>query len=480
MRLELTNRLVITGVTPKFRAWLTALLTMPNPQLAKLRRLGIYARRLPRVIKGYSAINANTVAVPRGVLTSILQQARVMGEPITALEDKRDCAPKIRLVFGAELTAEQTRAVAQLQRVPFSVLAAPTGSGKTVMALAMAGQRSMPFLVLVHTKELLHQWVERIAQFLGLPPETVGVIGDGQCQVGQAATVALVQSLYRKATQPKVGFLIVDECHRCPSRTFAGVVAQFSCSYMLGLSATPYRSDGLTPLIQWYLGPVMAELSRQTLEDSGAVLAAQVICKDTPFTTTSRLPVPKVFQALGGEPDADTTSYATLLNELTMDPRRQACIANDVVAVANKRTGACLVLSDRKAYCRALHQAIVDAGVKSVLLLGDMPRAARDEAVLAIRQNTVRVLVATGQLIGEGFDCAGLSTLFLTTPVKFTGRLLQYIGRILRPGPDKGQPLIYDYVDIQVPVFARAFRERKREYKRLGWRVQEVRGTNEC
>jgi len=116
MRLELTNRLVITDVTPKFRAWLTALLTMPNPQLAKLSRLGIYARRLPRVIKGYSAINANTVAMPRGMLTSILQQARVMGEPITALEDRRDCTPKIPLVFGAELTAEQAHAVTALQR----------------------------------------------------------------------------------------------------------------------------------------------------------------------------------------------------------------------------------------------------------------------------------------------------------------------------------------------------------------------------
>jgi superfamily II DNA or RNA helicase len=75
----------------------------------------------------------------------------------------------------------------------------------------------------------------------------------------------------------------------------------------------------------------------------------------------------------------------------------------------------------------------------------------------------VKVLVATGQLIGEGFDCRELSTLFLATPIRFNGRLLQYLGRVLRPAPGKDRARVYDYLD-PVGVLKNASRARARVY----------------
>jgi len=73
-------------------------------------------------------------------------------------------------------------------------------------------------------------------------------------------------------------------------------------------------------------------------------------------------------------------------------------------------------------------------------------------------------LIATGQLIGEGFDCKDLSTLFLATPIRFSGRVVQYLGRILRPAPGKEKARLFDYVDINVDTLKNAARARQKVY----------------
>jgi len=77
----------------------------------------------------------------------------------------------------------------------------------------------------------------------------------------------------------------------------------------------------------------------------------------------------------------------------------------------------------------------------------------------------VKVLIATGQLVGEGFDCKGLTTLFMATPIKFSGRVIQYLGRVLRPAPGKDHAKVYDYLDKRVPVLVASHRARVRVYK---------------
>lgn len=103
-------------------------------------------------------------------------------------------------------------------------------------------------------------------------------------------------------------------------------------------------------------------------------------------------------------------------------------------------------------------------GVRAELLTGDISNRDRECIVGRLNKGLVKVLIATGQLIGEGFDCKELSTLFLTTPIKFNGRVLQYLGRVLRPAPGKKKAKIFDYLDSRVGVLRAGAKARQRVY----------------
>ena len=124
------------------------------------------------------------------------------------------------------------------------------------------------------------------------------------------------------------------------------------------------------------------------------------------------------------------------------------------------------VLSDRKGHCEALRGLLArDYGLPCELLTGDLSKTQRESVIDRLNRDRVKVLVATGQLIGEGFDCPGLSTLFLATPIKFKGRLLQCMGRVLRPAPGKDKAVVYDYIDSHIGVLAAAAKSRERVYR---------------
>jgi len=272
--------------------------------------------------------------------------------------------------------------------------------------------------------------------------------------VGEKITVALVQSLYRcaDAVAPKIGHIVVDECHRTPSRTFTDAVTEFDSRFMLGLSATPWRRDRLSKLIFWHLGDVHHKIDKADLVESGDVLAADIIVRETEF-----------------KPYYDPVrEYSKMLSELTTDDKRNRLIASDVAAAARENDGVCLVLSDRKMHCENL-VAILRYKFDTAcdLLTGDLKDRQRREVLSRIDTGAVKVLVATGQLIGEGFDRKDLSMLFLTTPIKFSGRVVQYLGRVLRPAPGKKRAKVYDYVDKHVDVLNAAARSRQRVYEEL-------------
>ena len=335
----------------------------------------------------------------------------------------------------------------------FGILSAPTGSGKTIMALHILAKRNQPALIVVHIKALALQWVDRVGEFLGIPVDDVGFIGGGKKSIGKKVTVALVQSLYKCAQEiaQQIGFLIVDECHRCPSRTFTEAVTCFDSQYMLGLSATPWRRDRLSKLIFWHLGDMHHEVEKSRLIKSGDILSAEVIVRETDF-----------------KPHYDPVNeYSKMLSELTADDKRNRLIASDVAHEAENNAGICLVLSDRKKHCETL-QALLRYKFKisSELLTGDLADSQRENVLDRLHQGQVNVLVATGQLIGEGFDLKELSTLFLATPIRFSGRVTQYLGRVLRPAPGKKKARVYDYIDVKVDVLKAAARARQRVYER--------------
>lgn len=423
-------------------------LSFSNPAHEEAGRRGYSTWNIPGTIYGY-AINENWITLPRGAIRQVLGILKDGNVPYR-INDQRRVLPAVSLTFLGELRPFQEEAARVMLSREFGTLQAPTGSGKTVIALYIIAQRKQPALVIVHSKELLNQWIERAETFLGIPGEDIGIIGDGKKTIGQGLTIGIINSIYPIASDIRkhFGHVIADEVHRVPSRTFSEGVSAFDSRYALGLSATPFRRDRLTRLIYWHIGDRLHEIEQAALEESGDVLRAEVITRKTGFTT--RL-----------DP---SEQYSRMLSELTEDPERNEQIVEDVIKEANNGGGVCLVLSDRKAHCDELAGRLMDRGTPADVLTGDLSNRERQSIVERLNAGQVKILVATGQLIGEGFDCKSLSTLFLACPIKFSGRLIQYLGRVLRPAPGKKEARVYDYVDSRIGVLENAARARQRVY----------------
>ena len=373
---------------------------------------------------------------PRGFLRQALD---ITGKDIS-LQDDRRVLPEINFKFTGELRPYQDQALQAILKKDFGVLEALMGSGKTVIALAAIAARKQPTLILVHNKELLYQWRDRIKEFLGIK---AGLIGDGH-NLLSAVTVSIINSAKKRLVELPTFFgqIIVDEVHRTPGAMLSEVVRAFDCKYMLGLSATPYRRDGLTALIHWFVGSLVHKTDPKELQEVGAVLVPEIHTRETGF------------------------NYQKLLSLIVEDEDRNNQIVYDVMVEA-RRPGTALVVSDRVEHCETLARLLASRNLRVETLTGQLKAKERKSVVEDIRAGKVDVVIATIQLIGEGVDFPKLTSLFLATPIKFSARLIQVIGRILRPMEGK-KPRVYDYSDPVGPLFASA-RARGKTYKEMGW-----------
>ena len=431
----MASRLILTvaaeahlaGGSPPLLAALKKELTVANPAYQDAKKYGRWIGKQLKPFLYYFRERKDGITFPRGFANHCVALCRRLS-PDLALEivDQRHTAPEAALTFTGQLRPYQAEAVRAIQGRDFGVLESGTGSGKTVIALAVFAARHQPTMVVVHTKELLYQWAERIETFMGTQ---AGLVGDGHFELAPV-TVGIVNSVRNRLDDlvDKFGQICVDECHRVPASLFTEVVTAFPCRYMLGLSATAFRRDGLTRIISFYLGDPVHRVDPERLHTSGAVLRPEFIQHPTGFTFNYR------------------DNYQKLMTSLTTDEPRNQQIADDVAAEVAHQPGTILVVSDRVAHCEKLAELLIERGVRAVVLTGRLATETRSEIVEGVRNNAYQVLVATVQLIGEGFDCPDLSTLFLTTPIKFTGRIRQVVGRILRPSAGK-QPRVFDYLD---------------------------------
>lgn len=448
MEITINNKILCRDAPETLQAEMKNRLSFINPKWIENDRRGYWNGETPRTLKFYESDNGALI-LPRGYAKQLISLCRREDVPFH-IEDNRRTLSNVNFTFKGTLRPFQEIAVKDILSHDFGTFSAPTGSGKTVIALYVISQRKQPSLIVVHTKELLNQWIDRIETFLQIPAEEVGVIGNGQKEIGSKITVALVQTLYKCAEEvaPYIGYLIVDEVHRAPARCFSEAITAFDSRFMTGLSATPYRRDGLSRLIYWHLGDVVHEIQAEQLVKSKDILKAEVVTRETDFQTSYNA----------------SEEYSKVLSELTMDPDRNKLIVRDVVKEANNGGGTCLVLSDRKQHCETFKVLLRGHGIHADVLTGDINGKEREKIVERLNNGQVKVLVATGALIGEGFDCPGLSTLFLVTPVRFSGRVIQYLGRVLRPAPGKEQAVVYDYVDSKVGVLKASAKSRQAVY----------------
>lgn len=447
MMISLSHELVLTSVPPALVNRIKVTFSMVNPEWIENERMGRYQWQTEQVLRFYR-YTADGWHLPRGAMGLLIYFCRELGVSYQ-IDDQRRSLEPVPFTFAGELRGYQHRAVNEVLSRDFGVLEAPTGSGKTTMALAVISERKQPTLIIVHSKELLNQWRDRIQQFLGIPGKEIGQIGGGKFQIGKQVTVGIINSIYPVARDIRqhFGMIVVDECHRCPSRTFSEAVSAFDSRFMLGLSATPYRRDGLSSLIGWHLGRTV-KIAASELSCQDIIKKVQVRARHTAFTSWR-----------------DTRNeYSTVLSELSANNRRNRLIIRDLSREA-ENPGVCLVLSDRAEHLHELSFLAHCAGIDDrAVLTGQTSKREREAIVSRLAAGQIKVLFATGQLIGEGFDARSLGVLFLATPIKFSGRLIQYLGRILRPAPGKESATIYDYVDSHIPVFEASFVSRQKVY----------------
>ena len=445
--LEVTSECFLRGAPENLRAAIRKELTVNNPKYMDAKR---YSRWVGKQLKPklfFFREQGGTIVFPRGFGNRAVQLCRQQLGVGPELIDRRRKTAEIDISFMGELRPYQQQAVEDVVQRSFGVLEAGTGSGKTVMALNVIAQRRQPTIIIVHSRELLNQWLERIDTFLGVK---AGQAGGGRFDL-QPVTVAIVNTARKRLEElsPHFGQLIVDECHRVPASLFTDVVSGFDAWYMLGLSATAFRrEDGMTRLIYTYMGDRVHAVDGRMLADSGAVVRPDFIQRETAFSYGYR-----------GE-------YAKLIKALAKNEERNSRIAEDITAMVHKgHSGTVLVVSDRVAHCEVLSHKLQNNGVETELLTGRTPPDQRSRIVSRVQDGDVQVLLSTLQLIGEGFDCPGLSTLVLATPIKFEGRLLQVVGRVMRPAEGK-KALVIDYVVVKVPVLRRSAAARTEMFAR--------------
>lgn len=437
----------LTGATETQKGIIRQKLTIINPKYEAARR---YSRWIGKKLKPrlyFFHDRDNQLYFPRGFVNQAIRICEQVTGARPIILDIRRRLDEINLTFHGILRPYQQEAVQAVTGHSFGVLEAGTGSGKTVMALKIIAERRQPTLVIVHNRELLQQWRERIAQFLDID---AGQAGDGKYDI-RPVTVAIVNTARKRldSLPALFGHIIVDECHRVPASLFTDVVSSFDSYFMLGLSATAFRrEDGMTQLIYTYMGDRVHAVNTRMLAESGAVVRPDFIQKPTEFRYVFR------------------GDYAKLIKSLAKNDLRNSMIAADVAEIVKRgHEGTVLVVSDRVAHCEVLRQKLDGHGIESALLTGRIPAEERTRIVEDVRRGSIRVLISTLQLIGEGFDCPGLNTLVLSTPIKFEGRLLQVAGRIMRPSASKKAQII-DYIDIHVPLLRRSAAARRLVFER--------------
>ncbi len=426
------------------------LASLHNPEFYERQRLRFSTFQTPRFIKCYEE-DMTHIHLPRGVSEDLAAFVNESGSSISVV-DRRPEPKKLSLKFSGELSSEQERSIQAVLSHDQGVFVAPPGAGKTVMGCFAIARRNVPTLILAHRKPILEQWRAQLMELLGLPSKQIGQVGGGRNRRSGIVDLAMIQSLKTiddlEEFFSNYGFLIVDECHHLPAFTFESSVRKAPVRYILGLTATPHRRDGLQDILYMQCGPI-----RHSMEGLRTDLIKQLIVRQTEFTQSSdeQKPIQEIFRLL------------------VHDEARNGLIQQDVLnAVAEGRR--CLILSQWKEHCRMLADGLVKKGITPVLLKGTLGKKER-KALLASIDETPKdkplIVIATGQYLGEGFDCPQLDTLFLAFPVAFKGKLVQYVGRILRSFEGKDRTVVYDYADLQAPVLRSMYVKRHRAYKFL-------------
>jgi len=434
---------------------LIRLAAFQNPEFYKAQAMRMSVWDKPRVI-GCAENFPQHIALPRGCLDAALSLLRE-NDIAYDLKDERVHGKPLEVSFAGTLRMDQEAAVSAMLHHDAGVLCAPTAFGKTVSAAAMIARRGVNTLVLVHRTELLKQWQERLLAFLAVDKGMIGVIGGGKSRPSGKVDIAVMQSLSRQGeVNPLVesyGQVVVDECHHVGAVSFDAIVRRTKARYVLGLTATPIRRDGQQPIIFMQCGPIRYTAA----ESASAPRDLEVV----PRLWDARIDLPR------------EAGIQEVFRHLANYQERTDAIAAEISGAFGQGRKV-LVLSERTEHLDAIKTSLGSQVPAPLVLHGRMlkkQRAAVIAALGSLPADAPRILLASGKLVGEGFDHPPLDTLILAMPVSWKGTLQQYAGRLHREHAGKVNVRIIDFVDTGHPALLRMWVKRQRGYRAMGYRL---------
>jgi superfamily II DNA or RNA helicase len=459
IRLRNTVRLNRSGITPELINFLKDELNFANSEYFIKKKSGRNTWGTERYFRFIEEAE-HEVIIPRGFIGRLIRYCRQQHIDFEFQDERKRHTP-ITFTSNFSLRTHQKSAIEAASLKVFGVITAPPGSGKTVIGLKIIAEKQQPALIIVHRKQLLEQWIERIQAFLGIPKNEIGKIGSnyakasadrqGKAKSGKAITVAMIQSLGKYLDKQETddfarsfGTIIIDECHHIPAETFRNTISKLSPYYQYGLTATPFRKGNDGKIIFTHLGKIIADIKPQEIEQ---YKRARVIVRET---------------ALDVPFNSKTDPFETLSKVLVHDSVRNKLIIRDITAELSKGKKA-VIITERKEHIDSLYQFLKQS-FEVVTLSGDDSESSCKTKWQILDRGNYQALITTGQFFGEGTDLQNASCLFLVYPFSFKGKLIQYIGRVQR---SESTPVIYDYRDRKIEYLNRLFLKRNAYYRHL-------------
>lgn len=477
VRIVLADKVYVekSDIKPRLQNKIRRLAAYNNPEYFKNQAMGLPTFGIPRIV--YSGEDTEQfIAIPRGCLNKLCDNLTAASIKYT-VDDKRNKGKDINVSFKGELFPEQQDAVHSLTEHNIGVLAAATGFGKTVVGSYLISERKVNTLILVHTSEIMQNWITDLERFLDIDEEypqyttKTGRVKTRKSLIGRLTgshnsmtgiiDVAMVSSLGSgdtvKSFVKEYGMVIMDECHHGAAESIEAVLSEVNANYVYGLTATVKREDGKDKTVLMQFGPVRF---RFTAKDKIRLQGMEHILEPrfTPIISTK-------------EKLTSNEAYEMVVNS----DLRNSMIAADIAECVNQgRTP--LVLSKRKGQLDVLFEKVRNKADHVLVLTGGKKQSERKEIrerLSSIPESESLIILATGQYVGEGFNCPRLDTLFLAMPIAWDGNVEQYTGRLNRSYDGKNKVTVIDYVDHHIEMFANMYNKRLRTYKRIGYKMAQ-------
>ncbi len=437
------------------------LATFANPEFYKKQKLRMSVYNVPMVID-CSKEDEKYLKLPRGTYDYLESLCNVNNIEIIS-KDERFVGNKIEVKFNGSLQNEQQIAIDNLLKYDNGILCAPTGFGKTVIGCKLIEERKVNTLILVNKIQLLNQWKDRIKEFLDV--KEVGEISSKKKNITNVIDVASIKSLWNNGNVLDIaknyGMIIIDECHHTAAYTFEQVINTGNAKYVYGISATPERENGHTPIIKMQCGDIRYKVDSLKFNKK-LNIPMKVIVKKSHLNFTNQ--------------NIDNYELNEINDLIAKDIIRSEKIIKDIKKEYDNGKNI-LVLTERLELMNYIYDKLSKytnnifkyyGGIGKKVLKNYM------ELNNQINENEEnKFIVATGSYIGEGFDDSKLDVLFLTMPISGQTRVTQYAGRLHRQDSNKKEILIYDYIDDNFSKTRNMFLKRKKTYEKLGYEIVE-------